>query len=79
MEPDLILFHGKITTLDAAKPEAAALAVTNGEISAIWGRRRCAPTCWTQTPSKWTYVAASHSGTQRLALARDPRRPFLQP
>ena len=37
MEPDLILLHGKITTLDAAKPEATALAVTNGEISAIGG------------------------------------------
>ena len=37
MEPDLILFHGKITTLDAARPEATALAVTNGEISAIGG------------------------------------------
>ena len=37
MEPDLILLHGKITTLDAAMPEATALAVTNGEISAIGG------------------------------------------
>ena len=37
MEPDLILFHGKITTLDAARPEAAALAVTNGEITALGG------------------------------------------
>jgi predicted amidohydrolase YtcJ len=37
MEPDLILLHGKITTLNAAMPEATALAVTNGEISAIGG------------------------------------------
>jgi predicted amidohydrolase YtcJ len=37
MDPDLILFHGKITTLDTAKPDAAALAITKGEITAIGG------------------------------------------
>ncbi|AZV79905.1 amidohydrolase [Parasedimentitalea marina] len=32
--PDLILHNGKITTLDPANPEATAIAVTNGLISA---------------------------------------------
>ena len=35
MEPDLILFHGKITTLDRGKPEVNALAIADGMISAI--------------------------------------------
>ena len=35
MEPDLILFHGKITTLDRGKPEVHALAIADGKVSAI--------------------------------------------
>jgi non-heme chloroperoxidase len=42
MDPDLILFHGKITTLDAAKPEATALAIGHstggGEVARFIGR-----------------------------------------
>jgi len=34
-EPDLILFNGKITTLDPEQPEVSALAVKNGLISAL--------------------------------------------
>lgn len=34
-EPDLILFNGKITTLDPKQPEVSALAITNGLVSAI--------------------------------------------
>src|SRR5262245_18583257 len=34
MEPDLILFGGRITTLGRDKPEVTALAVTDGKISA---------------------------------------------
>lgn len=33
--PDLILFNGKITTLDKIKPEVSAISVTSGFISAI--------------------------------------------
>jgi predicted amidohydrolase YtcJ len=33
--PDLILFNGKITTLDPGQPEVAALAIKDGLISAI--------------------------------------------
>lgn len=35
MEPDLILFRGKITTLVPSKPDVSALAVVNGRVSAI--------------------------------------------
>ncbi len=35
MEPELVLHGGKITTLDAAKPEVQALAVREGMITAI--------------------------------------------
>jgi predicted amidohydrolase YtcJ len=35
MAPDIILHHGKITTLDAARPEAAALAIQDGKITAV--------------------------------------------
>ena len=35
MAPQLVLYHGKITTLTRDKPEVAALAVTDGVISAI--------------------------------------------
>jgi predicted amidohydrolase YtcJ len=35
MKPQLILHHGKITTLDAAAPEVSAIAITEGRVSAI--------------------------------------------
>jgi predicted amidohydrolase YtcJ len=35
MAPELILHHGQITTLDRHKPEAGALAVSDGKVSAI--------------------------------------------
>jgi predicted amidohydrolase YtcJ len=35
MAPELILHGGKITTLDPGKPEASALAVSSGKVSAI--------------------------------------------
>src|SRR6266576_2212388 len=35
MTPQLILHHGKITTLMHAMPEATALAVTDGKVSAV--------------------------------------------
>jgi predicted amidohydrolase YtcJ len=34
MEPQLVLYHGKVTTLDPAKPEVTAVAVTDGRITA---------------------------------------------
>src|SRR5215218_4305479 len=33
--PDLILENGRITTLDAAKPEGSAIAVKDGKISGV--------------------------------------------
>ena len=35
MQPQLILHHGKITTLVHALPEVTALAITDGKVSAI--------------------------------------------
>jgi predicted amidohydrolase YtcJ len=35
MAPELILYRGKITTLDPGKPEVSALAVSDGKVSAI--------------------------------------------
>lgn len=32
---DLILYNGKITTLDSSKPEVSAIGITNGTVSAI--------------------------------------------
>src|SRR5690242_12281128 len=35
--PDLIMHNGKITTLDRSRPEASAVAVTDGRVSAVGG------------------------------------------
>lgn len=35
MPPDLILYNGKITTLDPSRPDASALAITEGKVSAV--------------------------------------------
>jgi predicted amidohydrolase YtcJ len=35
MDPELILYHGKITTLDAERPDATAIAVREGLIVAV--------------------------------------------
>ena len=35
MEPELILFGGRITTLAPVQPEASAVAVSQGKIAAI--------------------------------------------
>lgn len=35
MTPDLILYNGKLTTLDRANPTATAVAITNGVFSAV--------------------------------------------
>jgi predicted amidohydrolase YtcJ len=37
MAPELILFHGKITTLDRGAPEVGALAIANGKVTARGG------------------------------------------
>jgi predicted amidohydrolase YtcJ len=39
--PDLILYNGKITTLDAAHPQVSAVAMTGGRITAIGGEELC--------------------------------------
>ena len=35
MHPELILYHGKITTLDGNKPEISAVAISAGKVAAI--------------------------------------------
>src|SRR5512136_2438452 len=35
--PDLILYNGKISTLDSARPQVSAVAMTGGRITAIGG------------------------------------------
>ena len=35
--PDLILYNGKITTLDSIQPEVSAVAMKGGRITAIGG------------------------------------------
>ena len=35
MRPDIILHHGKITTLDRQRPDVSALAIENGRIAAV--------------------------------------------
>ena len=42
-EPDFVLRNGKITTLDRAKPEAQAIAVKDGRITAVGSDREIAP------------------------------------
>jgi predicted amidohydrolase YtcJ len=42
-EPDFVLLNGKITTLDRAKPEAQALAIKDGGITAVGSDREIGP------------------------------------
>lgn len=35
MAPDIILYHGKVTTLDRTRPEVTAMAIADGKVSAI--------------------------------------------
>ena len=35
--PDMILYNGKITTLDPSQPEVSAIAITDGLITAVGG------------------------------------------
>ncbi|PHA12322.1 amidohydrolase [Bacillus cereus] len=35
--PDMILYNGKITTLDPSQPEVSAIAITNGLVTAVGG------------------------------------------
>ena len=35
--PELILYHGKITTLDRAHPQVSAVAIAGGRIAATGG------------------------------------------
>jgi predicted amidohydrolase YtcJ len=42
-EPDFILLDGKITTLDRGKPEAQALAIKDGRITAVGRDREIGP------------------------------------
>jgi predicted amidohydrolase YtcJ len=42
-EPDLVLVNGKITTLDRAKPEAQAIAIKDGRITAVGSDREIGP------------------------------------
>ena len=43
IEPDFVLLGGKITTLDRAKPEAQALAIKDGRITAVGSDREIGP------------------------------------
>lgn len=42
-EPDIILLNGKITTLDRGKPEAQAVAIKDGRITAVGSDREIGP------------------------------------
>jgi predicted amidohydrolase YtcJ len=54
MEPQLVLYHGKVTTLDPANPEMTAVAVTNGRITA--------------TGNDDDVLALAGAGTQKIDL-----------
>ncbi|QDV73483.1 amidohydrolase [Botrimarina mediterranea] len=54
MEPQLVLYHGKVTTLDPASPEVTAVAVTDGRITA--------------TGSDDDVLALAGAGTQKIDL-----------
>ena len=75
--PDLILHNGAITTLDPARPQVSAVAITGGRIAATGGeellcRRRRKDDA--DRPER----AAGHPRPQRLPHPRDPGRPQLQ-
>src|ERR1700681_3690476 len=42
-EPDIVLLDGRITTLDRALPEAQAVAIRNGKITAVGSDREIGP------------------------------------
>jgi predicted amidohydrolase YtcJ len=54
MEPQFVLYHGKVTTLDPANPEMTAVAVTNGRITA--------------TGNDDDVLALAGAGTQKIDL-----------
>jgi predicted amidohydrolase YtcJ len=54
MEPQFVLYHGKVTTLDPANPEVTAVAVTDGRITA--------------TGSDDDVLALAGAGTQKIDL-----------
>lgn len=47
--PDVILYNGRITTLDRARPEAHAVAVSSGRISAVGSDQEILPLASAQT------------------------------
>jgi predicted amidohydrolase YtcJ len=49
MEPQLVLFNGRMWTQDPQKPEVAALAITDGAISAIGDRGEILALAGTET------------------------------
>ncbi|XAH23836.1 amidohydrolase [Xylophilus sp. GW821-FHT01B05] len=49
MHPDLILTHGRFTTLDRAQPDPEAVAITGGRFSAIGDAKDIMPTRGPQT------------------------------
>jgi predicted amidohydrolase YtcJ len=48
-EPDVILLNGKITTLDRAKPQAQAVAIKDGRITAVGDDREIGPLAGSRT------------------------------
>lgn len=49
--PDLILYNGKITTLDTERPEVSALGIKDGLISALGSDEEIKRLAGSNTPS----------------------------
>ena len=77
---DLIVRNAKVTTLDDATPEAQRLRRARRRSSSPSGERRGDGALrGEQHPRHRRGRPARHSGAQRLAPARRPRRAVLQP
>ena len=75
---DLILFNGKITTLDRQNPQAEAIAIRGGPLRCSGDRARRHATRWFRHATHRPQGPPRHSRADRQPHARHPRRAQLQ-
>ena len=75
---DLILFNGKITTLNRQQPEASAVAIRDGRSLAVGAEQEVMQLAGPETRRDRPGRAARHPRADRQPHAHHPRRPQLQ-
>ncbi len=77
-EPDLILVNGAILTMDDQRPRAAAIALTDDEITAVGSSRSVAKARGARHADHQPARPHGDPGPGRRAHARHPRRPDVR-